>query len=510
LTIEMQAMFLEALAARHQDVLARLRLLAENGQVELASFHYADQLFIAFPYDDWKSSVDLTHELFDFHEMPLSDVVFCQEGQAAEGMAARMAEEGYGIMAWPVNLWEFQHGDFQAAPYYQFGDVKAVVAGKGVADDAHEVYVNWSFLGDGELMATGDWDPYFPWFFHTRDEAVQEYEDGLQAMADQGYVIGGIGEYVAALEDAGIAPTAAPRLLDGTWQPDSTAGVSMWLGRGGLWRKSERDNHVRTLNAMAHREIEAAETMAAAAGLDRPVEIDEAWRQLAIGETSDGSGINPYRGETEFSIASSAEAIRLARDVIDEGKASLQLERALVDTSTGEVVEGEFAWTGDPVDEGPVEVAVYGKKRYDESRWFKVSEDPPTWRLEIAFSDSRNKKARELYAVFPLTGPKILTTTALDDERVQAYPWADFVFPYYYLPAPIGLIGLGDNLWVIKDMANVHVAARIEPGVSGVRFEDLTAPWFETITWIFYLVQGSAEDALALADRVNVHPVLGR
>ncbi|NLH49285.1 MAG: hypothetical protein GX444_11885 [Myxococcales bacterium] len=510
LTIELQAYFIEVLAERFPEVLDQLRDLVDAGGVELVSFHYADQLFIAYPYEDWQVSNDRAKAVFEQYDLTLSPVVFCQEGQAGEGMTERMAETGYDILAWPKNLWSWQHGDFDAAPFYQMGDTYVVAGGKGVSDDVNQVYVDWSFLDDGEKMATGDFDPYFPWFFHYQEGSVAEYEAGLMEKEADGYKIGSISDYVNDLLDAGIDPEPAPRLLDGTWQPDSTEGVSMWLGRGGLWRKDERDNHVRSLAYQAHQEILAAETIAEQAGLDRAAVLDEAWRQLHNADVSDGSGINPYRGEVEYVIASAAEAIRIARDVIEEAKTALSLENVLIDTANGEVTAGEYEKPGEKVPQGPFQILVQAKDRTFKTKWFQVSEDPATWRLEIAFSDSENKKARELFVTFPGTGDEILTTTALIDDEVRSYPWADFNFEFWYLPAPTGLIGLGDGTWLVKDAANEHVGAYIEPSTRNVRFEDQTAPWFETITWVFYVVQGSAADALTLADRVNVHPVLAR
>jgi len=510
LTVELQGMYIEAMAERHPDVLEKLKTLVDDGGVELVSFHYSDQLFIATPYDDWKHGLELNDQIFADHDLTLSGAVFCQEGQGAEGMATAMAEEGYSVMAWPVNLWEYQHGNFTSAPYYSFGDVKMVVASKDVNDPVNEVYTNWTFMNDGELMATGDWDPYFPWFFHYRPESVAEYEATVEALEADGYKISGITDYVNDLIDLDIEPTEPPRLLDGTWQPDSTDGVSRWLGHRGLWGQDERDNHVRTLNNMAHREILAAETAAEVAGLDRAEALNEAWRQLVIAETSDGSGINPYRGEVEFCVASSAEALRLARDVIDEAKATLGLDQVLINPAAQTVTSGTYTSPGAEMAEGPFKVQIKAKGRVVTQRWFKLQNDPETWRLEIAYSVGTNDKSREFFVTFPGWGEEILTTTALIDDQVISYPRADFSFDHFYLPGPIGLIGLGHNWWVVKDMATVHVAAYLTPQNRDIRFEDLTAPWSETITWVFYLRKGNEHQALQLADQVNVHPTLAR
>jgi len=511
LTLELQAYFIEVLAERHPDVLDQLRDLVDSGGVELVSFHYADQLFIAFPYEDWQRSNDLAQDVFEQYDLELSGAVFCQEGQGAEGMARRMEETGYTVMAWPKNLWKYQHGDWDPAPYYTFGNIHMVTAAKGVNDPVNGVYTTWTFMGDGELLATGDWDPYFPWFFKYRPQAVEEYETHLQDLVDQGYVISGIEDYVNDMITLGIDPGEPPRLLDGTWQPGSTESVSMWLGRGGLWRKDERDNHVRTLCNMAHREIKAADTIAAEAGLDREEELFEAWRNLFMSEVSDGSGINPYRGEMEFTVASAAEAIRVSRDIIDEAKAELAMDSVLIDTAAGTVDEGEFSWPGEPVN-GPVNVTVRALGREYEQHWYQLSNDPKTYRLEINFTAGTDKKHREMSVTFPGWADDFLTTTALIDDEVQAYPRADFTLEnnHMYLPGPIGLFGIGRGWWVVKDMANVHLAGLIYQNKKDLRFEDLTAPWFETITWVFYLVKGDEADALALADSVNVHPTLAR
>ena len=512
LTLELQAYFIEVMAERHPDALDKLRYLADSGGVELVSFHYADQLFIAFPYEDWRRSNDLALEVFEEHELNLSGAVFCQEGQGAEGMARRMDERGYTVMAWPTNLWKYQHGEWDAAPYYEFGDIHMIVAGRGVNDPTNDVYTTWTFMGDGELLATGDMDPYFPWFFNHKPAKVEEYETKLQNLVDQDYVISSITGYVEDLIDLGIPPAEPPRLLDGTWQPGSTEGVSMWLGRGGLWRKDERDNHVRTMCNTAHREIKAAETAADVAGLDREDELAEAWRQLFMAEVSDGSGINPYRGEIEFTIASAAEAIRVARDIIDEAKNELGLSQAVIDTAAGTVAEGEFAWPGTVVDEPPLDIKISAECREATAAWYLVSDQPETYRLEIAFTAGTDKKCRENEVTFPGWANSILTTTALIDDEMQSYPRADFTFEdgHMYLALPIGVIGLGRDWWVVKDMANVHVAALINDRNKKVTFQDLTPPWSETITWVFYLMKGTDEQALQLADRINVHPTLVR
>ena len=83
--IELQGRFVEVLAERHPETLTLLRSMAQRGQVELISFHVNDQLFLAFPREDLDRSIAETKAIFAKHCLPLSGVVFNQEGQAGEG-----------------------------------------------------------------------------------------------------------------------------------------------------------------------------------------------------------------------------------------------------------------------------------------------------------------------------------------------------------------------------------------------------------------------------------------
>ena len=80
--IELQGYFIEVLAERHPQVLEKLRTLVLSGQGELVSFHYSDQLFIAYSREDLERSQAVNRDVFERYDIPLSGTVFCQEGQA--------------------------------------------------------------------------------------------------------------------------------------------------------------------------------------------------------------------------------------------------------------------------------------------------------------------------------------------------------------------------------------------------------------------------------------------
>ncbi len=516
--IELQGLFLEVLEARHPDVLEKLRALAASGQIEVLSFHYSDQLFLAFPSDEWRRSQAATRAVFERLGIPLGTSVFCQEGQAGLGMASAMAERGYRTMVWPTNLWKYQHGDGEVAPRYRFGgrdDVEMVVGGRDVhyAGAGGPVDAVWTFLDDGELLATGDLDPYFPPIFQYQPEAVAEYERELASLEAQGYAVTTTARYVAALAELGVPPAEPPPLLDGTWQPQSTDGIKRWLGGVGLWSDAERDNEVRTLQAMAHRELMAAETAGAAAGTTGDgsagrAALDGAWRLLSLAEVSDSSGINPYRGEIQFGIAHATEALRVARAEVRAALAALGRRSATIDTATGSVA-ARVSRSAPPSAEPVLEPVVAAPGREVAVRWTR--EEPGASRVTFDFGPVTSGSERAIQVRFPGEPGDIVYSRGLAEDAVVSERRADFGFDRFQLALANGLIGLGPSRFLVKDQATIHLAATVRRDRPDVVFGDDTAPADQAATWSFVVADGvSAELALAMADHLNVHPTLDR
>lgn len=505
--IEMQGYLLDVLAARHPGTLDLLRSLAKSGQIEVLSFHYSDQFFVAHPRDDWDRSQALTAATFAKYDIPLGTSVFCQEGQSGEAMAREMKDRGYRTMIWPKNLWIYQHGEFNPDPVYKFGDIDLVVGAKGVdwTSGADHVRADWTFFDDGELLATGGYNPYFPDLFKRDDAALADYEAKLAALEADGYSITTVAKYAAKVKPL-FTPVDPPPLIDGTWQPNSTDGVSRWLGAGGLWGINERDNDVRTAAAIAHREIIAAETIAAEADLDAASAVADAWRLLALGEVSDATGINPFRGEVEYGLAHITEATRVARDVIRDAKAKLSLATVAIDPAAGSVIEGGADELRGAEIDAPLAISIDAGERAVEQRWERVTSHVTRVALTFAAGDDRN-----LRVTFPGTlDDDLVTTRALDDTAPVAYARSAFTFDDIYLPLPIGMVGRGGGSFVIEDQAYVHVAAGVARDRGDVTFADGTAPAGEAATWVFYVIDGTPEDAVTLARAINERRALSR
>lgn len=504
--VEMQGYMLDVIGERHPGVLAKLRQLTLSGQIEVMSFHYSDQLFLAHAREDWARSADLTKATFSKWGVPLSTAVFCQEGQAGPGMAAAMKEKGYQTLVWPKNLWSYQLGDAATPlPLYAFGDV-SMMTSRGVtwtsASGAESITAAWTFVDDGELLATGGIDPYFPDLFKKKPSAIAEYERSLADLEAAGYVISTVSAYAEAIR--GVVPrTEAPALLDGTWQPKSTDGIHKWLGGGGIHLADERDGDVRTLATIAHRELVAAGAIADEAGLDAKSDLDAAWRLLALGEVSDGSGINPFRGEIEYSLAHLAEATRIARDVIRTAKAKLGDPTARVWIDPTRLTSAPPT-APTPLDAPALPLVIQAGDRSVKQRWSLVK--PGEARVVLDFGPGAD---RTISVTFPGVAGDLVFTPGLADTPVHRAREL-YSFEHYYLALPDGLIGLGGGGFVVQDQAFVHVAARVVKAGYDVEFLDETAPPDEPVTWAFHVVTGAEADATAVARGLNVTPGLVR
>jgi hypothetical protein len=519
--IELQAYMVDVLAERHPDVLDKLRMVTSRGQVELMSFHYSDQLFLAFPREDMERSIAATKETFRRHCLPLAGSVFDQEGQAGEGRQDLLVQEGYTVGVFPKNLWIHQHGDSPRWPYYRSrgGDL---IVGPGGVDPASGITVEWLFFDDGELLAPrGEVDPYFAHAAQHDPENLVKYGARIAAKEADGFRIAHVSDYVRHLKARGVEQPEAPPLLDGTWQPRSTRSILRWLGgRGIVWGLAERDNEVRTGNARARTELLLAETLrdhARGQGVDTTAAdalLAAAWVDLWFAQVSDATGINPWLGEIVYGLRHNAAVEAQAAAAIGLLKTALSAPWVAVDSASGAVTvlaDQPLPEPPAPLVDPPFEPVVRAPGRTVTVAWFEDAAAGAV--LEIAFSAAQDpppagEDVRRVEVAFPRTEDHIRYSPGLLDDEVRDHPFDDFAWSdgEFFLPLGNGLLGLGDGVWLVKDTRAVHLAVRIAPDDPFVRFGDETFPPGAAATWRFAVIEGGAEDALAVAHEWNVRP----
>lgn len=492
--LELQAYMVEVLATRHRDVLDQLRTLAHAGQVELVSFHYSDQLWTAYPWRDQEVSLARTRAIFEAYDLPLSEVVFTQEGQFGEGMLRRMPEEGYRVAVMPHNLAEYTWGAEPTEPVFRYGDdVLVVMGGTGAAGGGGAYTMEWSFLNDGELYATGDLDPYLGPAFLYDPEALQRRADELVAAEAAGKRIVSVGAFAAAIE--GYEAPELPPVIDGTWQPDDTDNLYRWMGGSGLWATSEADNLVRTTVMAARHVVAAAEVVP---GVDEAL-VADAWQEVLLAQVSDATGWNPYPTEVQYALDHAAEAVALAGDAIADACAAEEASTALVDLTADAVTWDEEAPTlGTPGGEAWL-TPTYGARGGTEE-WGIVAADIETLDITLPKGDGTAS------VTFPWDAEVIATMPALLEE-VVTLDAAAVAYDPVGLALPAGLLRLEDGLWLVERTDRTHLAARLSRADGTVTFQDETTQGAE-VTWSFLVVRGDEARAAEVALATNVYPVV--
>ena len=490
--LELQAYMVEVMAARHPEVLDHLRTLAKSGQVELVSFHYSDQLWTAYPWRDQQHSLALTAAIFSQYDLPLSSVVFTQEGQFGEGMLQRMPEFGYDIAVMPHNLYEYLEGADSPTPMYHYGDVNVIIGGSGgsgVTPEGADWQVSWHFLNDGELYATGDLNPYVGAAFKYNPDALQSKVDDLLAAEAAGQHIVSVGTFVS---EVGDATTVLPPVTDGDWQPDDTGNLHRWMGGAGLWVEEEMDNAVLVNNVRAGQAVAAAEIVA---GADA---VEDAYKSLLLGEVSDATGWNPWQTEVQYGISHAGEVVSAAQTAIDPMCAENGAAGVMVDLANGEMI-----WDGIPAPDSTVVVAppvvatVSG--RDSTVNWTYVADDVDQLSLTYAAG------ADPVSVSFPWDGLVVATVPSLAEEMVSLDA-TTIAADDLALPLSLGIARLSDGLWLIKRTDSIHLAGHFQRSTNSLYFLDETTTL--SGAWRFLVVRGTADRALDIARRVNETPVV--
>ena len=522
---EMQAMMLEVIGERHPQVMEKLRRATHSGQIEVISFHYSAQLFMAFPEYDLARSIEMTRGIFERYCIPLSGVVFNQEGQAGEGRHAFMAEHGYAISVFPKNLYNYVRHEEPRWPYYADHGVDVVI-GPGAVDPDSGIEVRWTFFDDGELLTT-PLDPYFAPFTTADLSRLEDYEEKLDEWTAEGYKVTHITDYVKHLKAQDLPQPKLPPVVDGTWQPTSTDSVLRWMGGRSLapYNNDERDNFIRKTNYQVRTDLMAARILlerAETEGAAKPGLADrlsEGWRQLFMAEVTDATGITPWIGEYLYAVSANEAAQEIADALIAELLEALDWPHAMIRLGecTAERLEDL------PIPEPPeeveppeaIEVVIHAPTRRVDTRWTRHGEGAYDFFLTYGPAADPTGKDEENCRVavsFSRFDEKLIYSPALMDDTIVEYDFSEFSFQEseVYLPLANGLIGLGNDWWVVKNCRFTHVAARVPntPGEAVVQFIDETADPVEPQTWHFIVFHGSRKDALELAASVNTGPIV--
>ncbi|HOO57525.1 MAG TPA: hypothetical protein PLN69_11920 [bacterium] len=507
--IEMQGYMVEETQKRYPETFEKLKKLVNSGRLDLNSFHYCDELFLAYPRLDADWSDRLNKRIYKKLGIRQSGSVFAQEGQFGEGMAKFMADFGFKAIILPKNLHRHVHGDVEAMPYYALNGVDMVLGGRAVdyEDENAVVKLQWTYLNDAELLPTAA-TPYSQYFKY-KPETMMKYGQKLQDLADQGYRIGTLAEYLADVKEAGVQPSEPDPMIDGVWQPIDTDNIYRWMGD--YLGQHERDMQVLTGNVKVRHKLAAVEVLVNMPELGKSKDeltdkLYEAWRRQSHAEVSDSTGWTPLPLEIEYSRSNAAAAEKIADEIAEYAKKELGAAALVVDVASGSVEKLDAAPADPkyPEVDCPAGYTFEGEIKNKRITCYKISDQ--AIEMELLFKTgswlhNHTKLTFERKADYMLFSPSLWET------HYVKYPVSGFKteLPAVTIPCSNGLIALDDNLFLIKETDTVHSAYRFGIEEKFVSLE-IRKPPAKKYKWIVFLFTGTPEEAVEFANSRNVFP----
>jgi len=493
--IEMQGLMVDVIRERHPNVLSLMQEL--DGRVAWNSFHYSDELWTAQPPEVMRRSRAAAEAAFADAQLSLSPTVFTQEGQFGVGMGEVLPDNGIAIL--PRNLFGLHYPHDESEPLFSGEGMDVIVGGQSWTAEVGDVTfdVRWTFLDDGELLATDDMNPYLlPSFVHD-PAAVAAYETELQDLVDQGYEIVPVERVVSELRAAGYTPPALPPFIDGAWQPHNTNNIGLWMGDGGGFVVDESDGEVRKRWHSAYRDVSVAQRLVDTGLAQDPGVLEEAWKQIFLAGVSDATGWNPYRSEVAYSYAHSALARELAAEIFAQGPVRDDFSPGWWLTSDGELLVRTTELGSTPLDEPLIEVNPGTDISGAEIaiNWITSSRAPEGIGLKVSFSGLPTNAKGGRWLDIPWDRSDFRFLPAGRDEGFVSVPIALFADAEEPVGAPLanGILEVGENLFVVLDPTTMLLCARIHPSQDFVRFFDETPSPGGQEAWELWFVVG--EDA---------------
>lgn len=473
---EMQGMMIEYMAENYPAVLEKFKTIVNSGQVDLVSFHYSDQLLLAYPAHDQQWSININNKVFEKYGIKRSGTIFAQEAMFSEGMADMGARNGFNVAVMTGSI----YGWFQNAselPYYTCRGLDVLRQGGAVFPDSG-IEVDWEFVGDGEVVTS--FDPYFPVLKMYVKYSIAKLEKKFADYVKNGCTISTVSRYVDALRAAGEIPTPLKPILDTPWRPSDGSGVYQWMGKYVFpW---EEDYTLLTGNWTARSCLMAFERKY---GSIYPDKVEEAWKNLLKAEVSDSTGWRPIPAEIEYT-KEHADAVLAIIQSIDPS--------LLTNAWTRPELTPEAA--------GPVEIKISGNLLKKQIKWYSFPGQEDVWIADVNLKKIPLIPSGLVSIDFPYDSDLIEYSPAMLENEVRTISIDDIKHNPIHLGIPNGLIGLGGGLYLIRDNNYGVLAARIDIDGKKISYQALN-PTENELHMRFYLIKGDQATALTWANMIN-------
>lgn len=524
-SFEMAGSGLEFINQVDPILLRRIRKLIEVGQLELVSSTYSPSLWVAFPSRDLIKSIELNQKCLQSLDLPISRIFFAQEAFFGAGLGKLSSYFDAVVCKDDYISYMAEGADINTA--YQLDDVRVIVGSnhlinelaalsragrlpRRMAQNFNYRFLSaeanlppvrpdafatnewgWYHLGSGHhaCMPTdpGDWDNFFS------DSAwMAMFEWLINAYLENGCEFRTLAEYTDAINLQTLP--SLPPVIEGSWNSQRSEGVYTWMGKQA--RPWENDAGILALAWRSRQELVLLEEQIRAV---HPVavpnqlsdEIDRLWTLQLMAESSDSLGWNPTSGEVRFSPSYAEEVLKFVdrlRQTLNDQRLTVPDSRvslcALAQAGENSATASSFCKASIIGGNGVINIIPINK-------YLQL--------LDVSFEATNSNSGISIQSF-----PTQLIYCPSGQENVTArIEWRALRPATLFVPLANGLLGLTDNLYLIRNNIYGQVAARLDKTARTLSFIISGAEIAKLFHWQFYIYSGELSDAVILANAIN-------
>ncbi|MEI6680309.1 MAG: hypothetical protein WCL21_16995 [Mariniphaga sp.] len=497
--IEIQGYAIEVLSEEHPEVLSLFKKLIDRGQIELVIAHYSDQFFIGYPALDLQKSIEISDKVLSDHGMKRSKVFFGQEIQWTPAYASVLKDK-YDLIVTSSDPHSYYRDKTMPLVNVTYG--KDQILGLIGAGEKKLDGLQWdfAFLDDGEVFNSLD---YRSNFYRVPDQEKQSI-DRFRKLEKEGYKFVTMSELATRIQASkGYKVPDYPFVPEGTWNM-SVCGPYMWMGRqrSGV----EKDGITRAASYRLRGEIMMADRLvgyAASKGIEVKElhkQMTDVWKHLLLSEVSDASGWSPLLVEVQYTDNEVANAELLLKEVMSKLKVMLpSTTQPMLVNTRNELLQPAGAIKSAAASASILPVAFAVRAETFESTIKKFNDN--LYCLEIKCQRPLDG-AVEIVFDTPASG--LFYSAGAGEDIAVEIPTDLRHDPAFALSN--GFIYLNNGFSLIKDCSVEHLAATWKVKEQKLVFREELNKNNPEMNMRFYLLKGSVDEGLALANKLNTWP----
>ena len=500
-----------------------------RGQVELVSTFYTPNAWIAYPGRDLRKSIVVNRARLDAMGLSAERIFFAHEAFFGEGV--RSLEEFFDIALCKDDYLDYFYDIDFSQPIFQLGSMRVVVGSNHILNELRKrqeagcgaVHMRsvhsrvlrsaassterqvfpasrgkagedewiWYHLGSGHHFCVPTSPMDLSHFFLDHDW-LRQSEDLIRSYQLDGYCFTTIRKFVERISAA--RQPELPVLVEGSLNSRESEGVFVWMGdQRNSW---EDDATILTQVSRSRIRLSMYEDITDHCGGGSQISeyktaIEDMWLKQLFAEASDSLGWHPAWVEVLFALARSEEVLSKAGRLLTEVSGELLSKSEVGGPSLPE----DALFQGGPLNDLPVPEIFGGGERVD-----MIALRETCYLCEVDFSPTEPCFGIKM----PLTLNELVYCPSGLERAPVSIPFQQLRPKVLYIPLANGLIGVAPNVFVIKDVRFLHLAARIDVVNRSLSFM-VRAPSVpqRRYRWRFYIVQCSLDEAVRVANGLN-------